>query len=116
MTLPLYGTATLCKGFEKDTSRVVARLKALGTGPSTDDHDFYIVRSQADLARAIEEQCNSIFVIDDDAGVSLSMAHPNIRAIAVPTKFSYLDAGDILGIHNNSRKFRSLISGDRAMQ
>jgi His-Xaa-Ser system radical SAM maturase HxsC len=36
------------------------------------------------------------------------MAHLNIRAIAVPKKFSYLDAGDILGIHNNSGKFRSL--------
>ena len=108
MTLPLYGTAALCKGFEKDTSRIVARLKALGTGPSTDDHDFYIVRSQADLVRAVEEQRNSIFVINDDTGVSLSMANLDIRAIAVPTKFSYLDAGDILGIHNNSGKFRSL--------
>ena len=108
MTLPLYGIATLCKGFEKDTSRVVARLKALGTGPSTDDHDFYTVRSQADLVRAIEEQRSSIFVINDDAGVSLSIAHPDVRAIAVPTKFSYLDAGDILGIHNKSGKFRSL--------
>jgi len=108
MTLPLYGTATLCTGFEKDTSRVVARLKALGTGPSTDDHDFYIVRSQADLVRAIEERRDSIFVIDDDTSVNLSMAHPDTRAIAVPSKFSYLDAGDILGLHNKSEQFRSL--------
>jgi hypothetical protein len=70
MTLPLYGTATLCMGFEKDTSRVVARLKALGTGPPTDGHDFYIVRSQTDLVRAIEERRNSIFLIDDDTGIS----------------------------------------------
>src|SRR5258707_9779575 len=108
MTLPFYGTATLCTGFEKETSRLVARLKALGTGPTTDAHDFYIVRSQADLVRAIEEQRNSIFVINDETGVDLSTTRADIRAIAVPTKFSYLDAGDILGIHNTSRKFRSL--------
>ena len=108
MTLPLYGTATLCRGFESTSSRVVARLKALGTGPSTDHHDFFIVRSQVDLDRAIEERCNSIFVIDDDAGVTLSMADSNIRAITVPAKFSYLDAGDVLGIHRTSGKFRSL--------
>jgi His-Xaa-Ser system radical SAM maturase HxsC len=39
---------------------------------------------------------------------SLSMALPDTRAIAVPSKFSYLDAGDILGLHHKSRKFRSL--------
>jgi His-Xaa-Ser system radical SAM maturase HxsC len=30
------------------------------------------------------------------------------RVITVPAKFSYLSAGDILGIHNDSGKFRSL--------
>jgi His-Xaa-Ser system radical SAM maturase HxsC len=108
MTLPLYGTATFCKGFGKDSSRAVARLKALGTAPSTDDHDFYIVRSQPDLERAIEERRNSIFAITDDPDVSLSTAGSDLRAIAVQSRFSYLDAGDILGLHNTSGKFRSL--------
>lgn len=92
MTLPLYGTANVCRGFERHTSQVVVRLKALGTGPTTDDHDFYIVRSKADHQRAIQEHRHSIFVINDDVDAHLSTAYANTRAIAVPSKFSYLEA------------------------
>lgn len=107
MTLPLSGTATFCSGLER-SSRSVVRLKALGTGPHADDHDFYIVRSQADVGQAIREGCNSIFSIGDENSVDLSTVHSDARLIAVPSKFSYLNAGDILGIHGKSGKFRSL--------
>jgi His-Xaa-Ser system radical SAM maturase HxsC len=107
MTLPLSGTATFCSGLERG-SRAVVRLKALGTVPKTDDHDFYIVRSQADFGRAIKEKRNSIFLINDATSVDLLSAHSGTRIITVPSKFSYLDSGDILGIHIKSGKFRSL--------
>jgi His-Xaa-Ser system radical SAM maturase HxsC len=107
MTLPLSGTATFCSGLEPN-SRSVIRLKALGTGPNADDHDFYIVRSQADVGQAVQEKRNSIFSINDASGVDLSKVHSDVRIITVPSKFSYLDAGDILGIHGKSGKFRSL--------
>jgi His-Xaa-Ser system radical SAM maturase HxsC len=107
MTLPLSGTATFCSGFEP-SSRSVVRLKALGTGPSADVHDFYIARSQADVGQAIREKCNSIFAIGDAISVDPSTVHSDARIITVPSKFSYLDAGDILGIHGKSGKFRSL--------
>jgi His-Xaa-Ser system radical SAM maturase HxsC len=107
MTLPLSGTATICSGLEP-SSRSVVRLKALGTGPSADVHDFYIVRSQADVGQAIREKCNSIFAISDANSIDLSTVLTDVRIITVPHKFSYLDAGDILGIHGKSGKFRSL--------
>jgi His-Xaa-Ser system radical SAM maturase HxsC len=107
MTLPLSGTATFCSGLER-SFRSVVRLKALGMGPSEDDHDFYIVRSQPDVGQAIREKRNSIFVINDANSVDLSTVHSDARIITVPSKFSYLDAGDILGVHGNSGKFRSL--------
>lgn len=107
MTLPLSGTATSCSGFER-SSRSVVRLKALGTEPSADDHDFYIARSQADVGQAIREKRNSIFVINDATSVDLSSMHSGTRIVTVPSKFSYLNAGDILGIHSKSGKFRSL--------
>jgi His-Xaa-Ser system radical SAM maturase HxsC len=107
MTLPLYGTATFCSGLER-SSRSVVRLKALGTGPSADDHDFYIARSQSDVGHAVQEKRNSIFVINDATSVDLSSVHSDTRVITVPSKFSYLGDGDILGIHSETGKFRSL--------
>ena len=107
MTLQLFGTATSCSGLER-SSRAVVRLKVLGTGPNADDHDFYIVRSQADFGQAIREKRNSIFVINGATGVDLSSMHSDARIITVPPKFSYLDSDDILGIHSKSGKFRSL--------
>ncbi len=107
MTLPLSGTATFCGGLER-SSRSVVRLKALETGPHTDNHDFYIIRSQADVEQAIKEKRNSIFAINDPNGVDLSKVHSDARIITVPSKFSYLAAGDILGIDGKSGKFRSL--------
>jgi His-Xaa-Ser system radical SAM maturase HxsC len=73
-----------------------------------DDHDFYIVRSEADLGQAIQEKRVSIFAISDATGVDLSTVHSDTRTITVPSRFSYLDAGDIVGIHSESGKFRSL--------
>jgi His-Xaa-Ser system radical SAM maturase HxsC len=107
MTLPLTGTASFCSGLERG-SRAVVRLKALGTGPNSDDHDFYIVRSQADVEQAGREERNSIFAINDASSVDLSSVGSAARIISVPSKFSYLDAGDILGIQGKSGKFRSL--------
>jgi His-Xaa-Ser system radical SAM maturase HxsC len=111
MTLPLTGTATFCSGLER-SSRSVVRLKALGTGPNTDDHDFFIVRSEADVGQAVQEERNSIFAINDATSVDLSSVGSAARIIRVPSKFSYLNAGDILGIHGESGKFRSLFRSD----
>ncbi len=107
MTLSLFGTATFCSGLER-ISRSVIRLNALGTGRHAGDHDFYIVRSQADIEQAIRERRNSIFAINDANSVDLGTGHSAARIITVPSKFAYLDDGDILGLECKSGKFRSL--------
>jgi His-Xaa-Ser system radical SAM maturase HxsC len=107
MTLPLFGTATFRSGLEC-SSRSVVRLKDLGTDTHADEHDFNIVRSQADVGQAVRGNRNSIFIIDDATSIDLSSVPSDTRIITVPTKFSYLEAGDILGIHGESGKFRSL--------
>jgi His-Xaa-Ser system radical SAM maturase HxsC len=107
MTLPLFGTASLCSGLEEH-SRSVVRLKALGTEPSSAGTDFIIVRTGDDLSRAIQNNHESVFAIDDGTGCFLSIGDLPRRTIAVSAQFSYLAAGDVIGIHAGSGKFRTL--------
>lgn len=107
MTLPLFGTAALCRGLEEQT-RSVVRLKALGTETPNAEADFIIVRTSDDLKRAIQNKHESIFAIDDGTGCLLPVNGLPRRTIAVSAQFSYLDAGDVIGIHNQSGKFRTL--------
>ena len=107
MTLPLFGTAALCSGLKEDT-RSVVRLKALGTERSSAGTDFIVVRTSEDLSRAIQDNHESIFAIDDGTGRLASIEALPCRTIVVPTQFSYLNAGDVIGIHAPSGKFRTL--------
>jgi His-Xaa-Ser system radical SAM maturase HxsC len=107
MTLALFGTADLCRGLEEHT-RSVIRLRAPGTVPSSTGADYTVVRTSDDLKRAIQDSHEPIFAIDDGTGRFLSSEDLPRRAIAVPAQFSYLDAGDVIGIHAPSRKFRTL--------
>jgi His-Xaa-Ser system radical SAM maturase HxsC len=108
MTLPLFGTASLCRGFDGEHARSVARLQSLGLGASRNENDFAVVRTSEDMRRVVEENHNSIFVINDDPDEFLSTAVFSGRAIVVSSKFAYLADGDIVGIHPRSRKFRTL--------
>jgi His-Xaa-Ser system radical SAM maturase HxsC len=108
MTLPLFGTATLCHGFDGEHVRSVARLQSLGVDVSRGATDFIVVRTSEDMRRAVEEDHNSIFIINDSPSDILSTASFSGRAIGVSSNFAYLAQGDIIGIHNPSRKFRTL--------
>jgi His-Xaa-Ser system radical SAM maturase HxsC len=92
----------------EENSRLVVRLKALGTELSSADTDFIIVRTVDELNRAIQNNHDSIFAIDDGTGCFLSIGELPPRTIAVSAQFSYLDAGDVIGIHAGSGKFRTL--------
>lgn len=107
MTLPLFGTAALCRGLEEQT-RSVVRLKTLDAETPNAEADFTIVRTSEDLTRAIQNDHESIFAIDDGTGRFLSLKDLRRRTIAVPAQFSYLGAGDVIGIHVPSGKFRTL--------
>ena len=108
MTLPLFGTATLCHGFDSGHARSVARLQSLGLGDLRNASDFVVVRTGEDMRRAVEGDHNSIFIINDSPVEILSTEAFSGRAIGVPSKFAYLAEGDIIGIHSPSRKFRTL--------
>ncbi|WP_409190634.1 His-Xaa-Ser system radical SAM maturase HxsC [Bradyrhizobium sp. RDM4] len=107
MTLPLFGTAALCRGLEEQT-RSVVRLKTVDNEVSNPEADFTIVRTSDDLKRAIQNDHKSIFAIDDGTGRFMSFGDLQRRTIAVPAQFSYLAAGDVIGIHTQSGKFRTL--------
>ena len=107
MTLPLFGTAALCSGLKEHT-RSVVRLKALGTERPSAGTDFIVVRTSEDLRRAIQDNHESIVAIDDGTGRFVSIEALPRRVIVVPTQFSYLEAGDVIGIHAPSGKFRTL--------
>ncbi|WP_420969329.1 His-Xaa-Ser system radical SAM maturase HxsC [Bradyrhizobium sp. B120] len=108
MTLPLFGTAVGWQGFVGEPSRIVVRLRSLGREEHFDRHDFHIVRSNDDLSRSIEEKRSSIFVINDALDLPTSSVSRFDRIIAVPAKFDYLGAGDVVGIHIPTGKFRTL--------
>jgi His-Xaa-Ser system radical SAM maturase HxsC len=108
MTLPLFGTATVCHGFDGEPARSVVRLRSPALGTSQNESDFVVVRTSEDLRRAVEEEQNSIFIISDDPDEVLSAGAFPGRIITVPSKFAYLAEGDIIGIHSQSRKFRTL--------
>jgi His-Xaa-Ser system radical SAM maturase HxsC len=108
MTLPLFGTAVGCQGFVGKPSRAVVRLRSLGTEELCDKQDFCIVRSDDDLLQSIEEKRGSIFVINDSLDIPASSVSRFDRIISVSAKFNYLDAGDVIGIHVPTGKFRTL--------
>lgn len=108
MTLPLFGIAGGCEGFANEPSRIVVRLRSLGEPEPSNECDFFVVRSSSDLSRSADEERRSIFVINESLDVPASVARRFDRIIFLPTKFDYLDAGDILGIHIPTKKFRTL--------
>lgn len=108
MTLPLFGIAKTCEGFAERSSRTVVRLKTSEAAEPFGDCDFSLVRSAVDLSRSLERGHSSVFLIGDSVDIPLSVASRFNRIISLPAKFDYLDAGDILGFHIPTKKFRTL--------
>lgn len=107
MTLPLFGTAALCRGLEQQ-SRSVIRLRTLDAETPKADTDFVIVRTDDDLKQAVQNGDESVLAIDDGTGHFLSADRMPRRTIAVSAQFSYLGEGDVIGVHAPSGKFRTL--------
>jgi His-Xaa-Ser system radical SAM maturase HxsC len=108
MTLPLSGTATVCQGFDSEHARSVVRLQSSRLGAARNESDFVVVRTSEDMKRVVEGEHNSIFIINDSSSDILSAEAFSGRAIGLSSKFAYLAEGDIIGIHPQSRKFRTL--------
>jgi len=108
MTLPLFGIANSCKGFGKEPPRIVVRLKSPEDTEPSGDCDFSLIKSIGDVSRAVDEKHRSIFVINEALDISASIANRFDRIICLPARFDYLAAGDVLGIHIPTKKFRTL--------
>jgi His-Xaa-Ser system radical SAM maturase HxsC len=108
MTLPLFGVAKNCKGFPEDSARIVVRLTSPEVAEPLGDCDFSLIKSIADVSRAVDEKHRSIFVINEAIDISASIANRFDRIICLPARFDYLAAGDVLGIHIPTKQFRTL--------
>lgn len=109
MTLPLYGTASYCAGFNPDRSRSALRLRSVESKIERHPSDFALAKTSDDLSRAIEEDWSSIFVFSDESESTRRFSeHPERRLVVVPLRYGYLGDGDIVGIDHSSRKFRTL--------
>jgi His-Xaa-Ser system radical SAM maturase HxsC len=114
MTLPLYGTASTCSGFDSDKVRSTIRLRSVESTAQRHSSDFALTKSPVEFERAIKENWKSIFVV---AGDSIALPHsdcPQRRLVTVPPRYGYLDDGDVLGIDHSSRKFRTLFRRNSA--
>ncbi len=114
MTLPLYGTALHSAGFCTDRTRSVVRLRSVNCTTKRQAADFALAGTPDEVLSALEAGWPSIFVVSDgsiDAHVPGTFEG---RLIAVPSKYSYLGEGDVLGFDHSSRKFRTLFRRNSA--
>jgi His-Xaa-Ser system radical SAM maturase HxsC len=110
MTLALYGTATHSAGFGTDGLRSVIRLQSIKSTSERHPSDFALAKTAGDLARALESDWPSIFVVWDGQLPEFA----GRRVVAVPPKYDYLSNGDVLGFDHWSKKFRTLFRRNSA--
>jgi His-Xaa-Ser system radical SAM maturase HxsC len=104
--LPLYGTATAARGFDPAEPRQVLRLRSPKEGPAQ-SADLALVRHPDDFDAATSAGFISALLIGDGID-ALPRGNALPRMVQLPSKFDYLDDGDILGFHPGSKRFRTL--------
>jgi His-Xaa-Ser system radical SAM maturase HxsC len=103
--LPLYGVATMVRGFDQVAPRHVLRLRSPKTSPEQ-LADAAIVRHPNDFDDAISAGFVEALVIGD--GIDAPRDNELTRMIQLPSKFDYLADGDILGFHPATKRLRTL--------
>src|ERR1700726_704873 len=104
--LPLYGTATATRGFDRTLQRQVLRLRSPKEGPEQ-SADVALVRHLDDFDLAASAGFMSVLLIHDGVD-TLPDGDGLPRMLRVSSKFDYLGEGDILGFEPTSRRFRTL--------
>jgi His-Xaa-Ser system radical SAM maturase HxsC len=102
--LPLHGIATRSRGFEEGRAWEVLRLRPPNASPShRADAAIIRVPKEVDVAKA------SGFTTAVAIGADLDVDADDFRdLLVIPTQFSYLADGDILGVTASKRRFRTL--------
>jgi len=102
--LPLYGVAEHTRGFDKSPPWQVLRLRLPDASPSH-EADVALVRSPEEAAAARASGFTTALAVGDGLNVE-SDAPDNL--IALPSRFAYLNDGDVLGFQAASRRVRTL--------
>ena len=102
--LPLYGTAQQMRGFDSGRSWQVLRLRHPGSAPSH-EADTALVRLPEEAAMAKASGFTTALAVGDELAVEADA--PN-DLIVLPSRFGYLEDGDVLGFQAGSRRFRTL--------
>lgn len=103
--LPLSGQAISVDGMDGGQDRIVLRLRTEGDGRGEQDiHDVALVRNAEGALAAHAAGYQAICLI----GVDASLGDGFARRARLPASFGYLEAGDIIGLHPRSRRFRAL--------
>ena len=109
MTLPLAGTANFVRGFDPMRPSYTYRLRSSTTDAAVDaSFDMAIARQAGDLAEASQAGFNTVAIIDDDSVPTGDIPSFILNVIRLPSKFNYLQEGDVVGIGTGSRRFRTL--------
>jgi His-Xaa-Ser system radical SAM maturase HxsC len=109
VTLPLAGTPTFVRGFEPTRPSYAYRLRSFRTNAVVDAlTDMAIARDEAELITAARVGFNTALVIGDENVNAESVPSSIQRVISLPSKFDYLQEGDVVGVGRASRRFRTL--------
>jgi His-Xaa-Ser system radical SAM maturase HxsC len=104
--LPLHGVAISARGFNSTDARTILRLRSPKELP---EHwaDVALIRQADDFRLAKSSGFSTAIAITDDHEIaSNGSSLPHV--IHVPTKFDYLNTGDILGFHPRKKQFRTI--------
>jgi His-Xaa-Ser system radical SAM maturase HxsC len=103
--LPLSGQAISVVGMNDGHQRTVLRLRMQGDGLGDRSiRDAALIRCSEDAEAARNAGIEVVCVIGGDDSLGDGFA----KKIRLPISFTYLEAGDIIGLHPDSRRFRTV--------
>jgi His-Xaa-Ser system radical SAM maturase HxsC len=104
--LPLHGFAISAQGFIATDPRTVLRLCLPKEAPEQ-SADIALLRHADEFQLAKLSGFSKAIVITDDAEIT-SRENNLSHVIQLPTKFDYLDIGDVVSFHPRTKQFRTI--------
>ena len=105
--LPLHGTASLLRGFDRTDGPLVLRLLTPESTPSK-NADVAVIRNFDDVGEALTAGFSGAIIIGDVTFDELPGSNVLPHVMVLPSQFDYLSEGDVLGIHGKGGRFRTL--------
>lgn len=104
--LPLYGSASVLRGFDHNASAVVRLQKADCGVPRPED--VALVKDTKSLQKAVAAGFSGVILIGNGLADHKSGLDTFQRLIILPEQFSYLAEGDVLGVLGKTNRVRAL--------